>query len=305
MPLKGFMISPYPLSKIQQDVRDLKGIKANHVRWEAVLPTLSATGSAYLDWWEGRLQLLLEALPVLKETGIKVVLDMHTPPRSNDGDPFTEQARSTFHTAWKRAAILFKGHSRIHAYDLMNEPPAESTAQRAAWNNMCATTVANIRAIDKEKLILKSSPYGDPTKIGQITTLKDDYWMPTVHMYYPMSITHQGLDPRWPTGSHVYDSNKSLLKSHLKPTLNFSLSHNVDIYVGEFGCSNLSGHPYLENRKPWFRDCLEIFKEYGWHWCVHAWREADVWNLEQSGPGALSDPIPDLSVLDIVKAALK
>ena len=32
------------------------------------------------------------------------------------------------------------------------------------------------------------------------------------------------------------------------------------------------------------RDCIEIFEEYGWDWCYHAFREWEGWSVEREGP---------------------
>ena len=30
----------------------------------------------------------------------------------------------------------------------------------------------------------------------------------------------------------------------------------------------------------WIRDCIELFEEYGWSWCYHAYREWPAWDVE-------------------------
>ncbi len=33
----------------------------------------------------------------------------------------------------------------------------------------------------------------------------------------------------------------------------------------------------------YLRDCIDIFEEYGWDWCYHAFREWEGWSVEREG----------------------
>ena len=62
----------------------------------------------------------------------------------------------------------------------------------------------------------------------------------------------------------------------LQPVHDFQLRHKARIYVGEFSAASYA--PGAEN---YLRDCIALFEEYGWDWTYHAFREADVWNVEK------------------------
>ena len=59
--------------------------------------------------------------------------------------------------------------------------------------------------------------------------------------------------------------------------LAFSREHDARILVGEF--SAITWAPGAEN---YIRDCIEVFEEYGWDWCYHAFREWDGWSVEKN-----------------------
>ncbi|MGB9602347.1 MAG: glycosyl hydrolase family 5, partial [Limisphaerales bacterium] len=101
-------------------------------------------------------------------------------------------------------------------------------------------------------------------------------------MYRPHKFTHQG----------VYDTNsgiaypgvidgkywdKSQLRKELEQTRAFQKKYNVHIYIGEFSAirwaPGKSAYNYLS-------DLIDIFEEYGWDWCYHAFREWDGWSVE-------------------------
>jgi hypothetical protein len=50
--------------------------------------------------------------------------------------------------------------------------------------------------------------------------------------------------------------------------------------VGEFSCILWS-----KGADKWIRDCIEIFEEYGWSWCYHAYREWQAWDVEKEWKG--------------------
>ena len=96
----------------------------------------------------------------------------------------------------------------------------------------------------------------------------------------PTAFTMQGLRggrreglARWPDPEKGWD--KDCIRKALEPVLAFSREHNARILVGEF--SAITWAPGAEN---YSRDCIEVFEEYGWDWCYHAYREWPPWSVE-------------------------
>ena len=69
---------------------------------------------------------------------------------------------------------------------------------------------------------------------------------------------------------------EDLLRRTLEPVRAFQKRHHARIYVGEFSAASYA--PGAEN---YLRDAISLFEEYGWDWTYHAFREADVWNVEK------------------------
>ena len=85
-----------------------------------------------------------------------------------------------------------------------------------------------------------------------------------------------------------------LINGHFLTSLDFDniSSHNdfadqnqAGIYVGEFSFTQAANDgPSPFN---YLRDAVSLFEEFKWRWTYHAFREANVWNLEQNGPDGL------------------
>ena len=129
--LRGVMISP---RVTEADLRVLGGQwKANHVRWQLLWggfphsPADKGDLAAYDAWLESALQHLDRLLPVCKELGIKVLVDLHTPPGgrndANECQMFHEaRFQEAFGKVWDKIARRYRGNKTVWGYDLVNEP---------------------------------------------------------------------------------------------------------------------------------------------------------------------------------------
>ncbi len=74
----------------EQDFRVLASWNVNHIRWPLVWggfphgPADNATMPEYEAWLETVLEHLDSLLPLFRQFGIKILLDMHTPPGGRD-----------------------------------------------------------------------------------------------------------------------------------------------------------------------------------------------------------------------------
>jgi len=83
---RGTMINP---NLKEEDFRVLASWKANHIRWQLVWggdghPADNATVSQYEAWLESALKQFDLMVPVLRELGLNVLLDLHTSPGGRD-----------------------------------------------------------------------------------------------------------------------------------------------------------------------------------------------------------------------------
>ena len=70
------------------------------------------------------------------------------------------------------------------------------------------------------------------------------------------------------------------LRKSLEPVREFQQRYQVPILVGEFGVAR-----WAPGSDQYLTDCIDLFEEYGWDWCYHAYREWSGWSAELS-----SDP---------------
>ena len=242
----------------------------------------------YATWIDSRLDNLENVLRWAKARGMKIVIDLHTVPggkRAKDGqmnmfedDKFAE----AFIDTWRRIATRFKGNPAIYGYDLVNEPHQKGRVRNDYWTLQRRAAEA-VRAIDPDTPIIVESDGSDaPAAYAWLSPLRMDNVIYQVHVYAPMLFTHQGVHGRstgekWPDPAKKWD--KEFLRETLRPVREFALRHHAKIYVGEF-----SAIAWAEGAENYLRDCIDLFGEYGWDWCYHAFREWKAWSVEHEGP---------------------
>lgn len=271
--------------------------KANVIRWQ-ITRNWGRSGTdrdlaEYDRWMDGQLDELDKALESCRRYGIKVVVDMHSPPGgrypNKDLAIFNEaKYQDHFVALWEKIARRYKGNPVIWGYDLVNEPVqnAPSPPGVADYLGAQARAAQAIRAIDaKIPIFIEAAGWDSAEGYRELEPIDIPNVIYQVHMYDPVEFTHQGVRGQWtPTaypgriGNTVWD--KEQLRRVLQPVREFQLAYNVHIYVGEF--SAIRWAPGAVN---YLRDCIDLFEEYGWDWTYHAYREWDGWSVEHG-----SDP---------------
>ena len=271
--------------------------KANLIRWQITRNWGQAGTDRDLDeydrWFEGKLDDLDKAVEACRRYGIKVVVDMHSPP----GGRYQNGELAIFHEAvyqdhfvalWEKIARRYKGERAIWGYDLVNEPVQNVPSPPGVADYLQAQVRAAraIRAIDPDVTIfIEANEWDSPYGFRELEPVDVPNVVYQVHMYVPGEFTHQGVGGS-PTGvAYPGEINgvrwdKERLREVLRPVREFQLAYNVHIYVGEF-----SAIRWAPGAVDYLRDCIELFEEYGWDWSYHAYREWDGWSVEHS-----SDP---------------
>lgn len=240
---KGAMVSPgAPYS----DLADLTGLGAGIFRYQV---HYGQYGS--IEYFQN------EVVPLFSQ---QIILDLHRP--VEDKEWITE--------FWFQQAKLIYPPNII--FGLINEPGFKDsyTFQK--------DLIKMIRAIDPDRRISITPRHSSPQSFKSILPSPKTGIFYEAHMYHPMSFTHQGVY-NYPPGK-LYPTprnNKDKLVAHLKPLRDFQKKYRKRIVIGEFGCSVYADS---ESRYNWFKDCIDIFNDYRWSFCLHAWREALVWNIE-------------------------
>ncbi len=294
--LRGVMHGP---TFKEADIRELAlEWKANQIRWQLNWVPMKAAEEWAADlerfdkWLDGALVECDKALAACEKYGIKVLVDLHTPPGGRVGGGvcrmFSEKRyQDKLIEVWKKIATRYKGREVVYAYDLLNEAVEGAVSPGLLdWRGLATEAAEAIRAIDPGKpVVFEPSPWGGPDGFDALTPLDIDRVIYSFHMYRPHRFTHQG----------VYDSkaelvypgvidglkwDKERLREAMRPAIDFQRQFNVQIYVGEFSAirwaPDNSAYRYL-------RDVIDLFEEYRWDWSYHAFREWDGWSVEH-GP---------------------
>ena len=290
-PLRGVMSPGSDMT--EDDFRTLRDWGATLLRYQMThCPAAALTNMpAWRAWLEGRLDHLERVvLSMAGECGMKVVVDVHNAPGGRDGHDWRlfddDGYFGELLDAWREIAIRFRGDPRIYGYDFANEPFQTRRHKRDYWQvqNACAEAV---REIDPQAvLIVESNHMAAPYAFAYLSPLATDDVVYSVHMYDPGTFTHQGVGPGDPLGQTypgVLEDGETLdkewLRRQLAPVRAFQLKHDARILVGEF-----SAICWAEGADRYIRDCIELFGEYGWDWCYHAFREWKAWSVEHEGP---------------------
>ena len=240
----------------------------------------------YAQWIDSRLDNLEDVLRWAEARGMKICVDLHSPPGGKrPGDRtmnmfFEEQYADAFVETWKRIAARFKGHPAIYGYDLVNEPVQKMPVPFDYWELQRRAAEA-VRAIDPDTpIVVESNLSAAPSAFRYLSPLAMDNVIYQIHVYKPHDYTHQGikgtpLGAVWPDPARGRDVE--LLRRTLEPVRAFQERHRARIYVGEFSAAS-----YAPGAERYLRDCISLFEEYGWDWTYHAFREADVWNVEKA-----------------------
>ena len=276
----------------EEDIRVLgTEWKANLIRWQLTRNWGKAGTERDLDeydrWIDSRLDDLDKALASCRQYGVKVVIDLHSPPggrdKSSDMAMFYEKKyQDHFVKTWEKIARRFKGNPAVWGFDLVNEPVCSKPT--AAGMDSLATQIRAaqaVRAIDpKTTLIIESENWDSPEAFAWLTPVNVPNVVYQVHMYVPHAYTHQGVNG--PLASIAYPGiiggqnyDQEALRKVLAPVREFQRAYNVHIYVGEF-----SAIRWAPGAEKYLADCISIFEEYGWDWSYHAYREWPGWSVE-------------------------
>ena len=290
------MMSGYNMTA--KDIRDFAvDFGGNLLRWQLLRGNAdTSTPEKYMAWLDAELDKLDAAMPVLKRYGVKVAIDLHGGPGTNQDKFLTNQLswdvlnQNLFVETWEKIARRFKGNPTIYGYDLLNEPREDNYVYEPGgaleWNRLALRAAKAIRAIDPEvPIIVETAKGGGPDGIKTLRPLNLPNIIYSVHVYSPHAFTHQGITAAGKSSVVAYPGkidgrewNREALKEKLRAVRDFQLKYHVPIYIGEF-----SAIAWAPGADRYLDDCISIFEEYGWDWTYHAFREWTGWSVEHGG----------------------
>ena len=295
-PLRGCMLAAGDVSEADMD--DLAAWNARLLRFQLRSPGHSIGQEdsdqdldEYFAWIDSRLGNLKDVLDWAHERGMRVAVDLHSPPGGKhaiDGVRtmnmfFEERFADAFVEAWRRIARRVKGHPAIYGYDLVNEPEHRMPVPFSYWELQRRAAEA-VRAIDPDTAIIVESNLSDNAEAYRyLSPLAMDNVIYQVHLYKPYEFTHQGI-----SGNPLFDSSGPLaypsrergwdhdfLRAILAPVRAFQEKHRARIYAGEFSAASWAPGADL-----WLRDAIDLFEEFGWDWTYLAFRASNVFSVE-------------------------
>lgn len=299
--LRGVMYGP---RVNEADLRVLAGWGANLIRWQFYWHGGSFEDqrrdlSAYDKWLEQTMADLERLLPVCKELGLRVVIDLHTPPGGTSAGHwlmFSEAVyQQKFIDTWDRLVNRFRNEPSIWGYDLLNEPFEGARGEGLMdWRTLAEFVARRVRAADPVKaIIVAPGPFGGWDNLPYFEPLDVPGIIYTIHMYEPLEFTHQGvfdgikIGTNYPGKIDGVEWDKSRIREVLEPVRQYQRDYNVPVFVGEFSAPRWAPDG---SAAAYLRDCIDVFEEFGWDWAYHSFREWHAWNVE-----LVSDPTQELA----------
>jgi endoglucanase len=268
----------------------------NLIRWQLLhLPQKGSEKDyeVYDRWLEKALLKLDDVLAWSKEFGVKVVVDLHSPPGGKVGGGWVATASGDFWSTpasqehflktWRRIAERYKDeHDVIWGFDLLNEPDDRTVTEAGDdWQTLAGKAAKVVREVDPRRtLIVEPAMSGSADGFIGFEPLDVPNVVYSFHMYSTFNYTHQGVDRPDPAitypgevGGQRWD--KAALEKSMEAAIAFAKKYRVHLYVGEFSTIR-----WAPGAADYLRDAIEIFEKHGWDWSYHAFREWHGWNLE-------------------------
>jgi endoglucanase len=251
--------------------------------------TVDADFFARVDW----------AVDQALGNGLAVIVDFH---HYLELMKAPDEHRARFLAIWKQIADRYAGRPASVAFEILNEPNDQLTADK--WNDMLAEALRIVRASNPTRtIVVEGAHWASANNLGH--TLKipadDPNLVGSFHMYQPMLFTHQGaqwmseeyqtlgvvfpgpppvpLSPAPAAASHDwvkrwfqrYDelpaaqnpSGPSTIADELEIASVFADKTHLPIYMGEFGCSD---HADPKSRAAWVREARTQAERRGFGW---------------------------------------
>lgn len=200
------------------------------------------TGQAYIDMMEDAFDRLDVLLPKLAALDIKVVFALYSPPGGFETRVAPSHYRMFSDAAlqpeyidmWLKIINRYKNNSTIYAFDLLNEPALKKSSLGSGardWNGLLLDTIAAIRAISPDSLLMVKSLYGDPSKLSSLPAINDSKIIYSYHPYLFLAYQHSGID-KFPTT--IAAPNATRISAKLEAFLGkFYLKHYSNFRKGK------------------------------------------------------------------------
>jgi hypothetical protein len=220
--------------------------------------------------------------------------------------------QDSFVETWRQLAARYRNVATIAGFDLLNEPvPPGKTydIRQSTWLAYAERLGAAVRTADPERvLIVESAPDATPTSFDNLHPLMLSNVVYSVHSYFPMALTHQGVmkpydDPVTYDPSPAAEHGRQELYGYLSQVAAFGKRYDVPILVGEFSCAKWAPNGSAER---YIADSLVYFEAQGWSWTYHEYRRWYGWDAEmQPGTHEQTPRSVNAPVMTVLRARLR
>jgi len=246
-----------------------------------------------------RLKSLDEVVGWCRKQGLYCVINLEQPQPGRNANWFweTPAAQQKFVELWQTIARTYAGSGPGVAYDLMNEPHGNGSAE--AWPRLVPELTNAIRQVDQvHPIVVEPVPWGNAEGFADRKPLTSDAnTVYSFHFYQPHDFTHQSgaagtlqatpedhpLGLRYPgqikafwKDAPIEDWNKATIRARVEPVVQFRDTYKVPVWCGEFGCTR-----WAEGAPQYIQDCLDTWEDLGIGWAWYSYREWYAMDLEQ------------------------
>jgi len=227
-----------------------------------VLPHTDASGRVDAQWFATLDRYVHAALA----DGLTVILDAHDDIAC---DKDFAACRRKLPLAWSQIAARYKNEPDAVLFELMNEPHGVVTA--AIWNEMLREMLKAVRATNPTRdVVIGPAGYSSVEQLPTLDLPNDPHIIVTVHYYWPLRFTHQGVpwisDFQYLSGiTFGSDEQKAKIVADFDRVAAWGRAHKRPVFLGEFGTYEKGD---LASRVTYLSTVARIAEAHGFAWAL-------------------------------------
>lgn len=206
-----------------------------------------------------------EVVAQATDLGLNVVLNVH------HYEPFMDNPRGEmkrFLALWEQISTEFADAPPSVIFEIMNEPTDKVSMPMV--NEMNAKALAVIRKKHPQRwVVIGSNRWNSVDTLGELAVPNDPYIAATYHDYGPFDFTHQGawwVNMDLPTGKKFGGrKHEEEFKMTFDAAASFARTHDVPIFIGEYGVINLADR---KERMKWMSARRTAMERAGYSHCI-------------------------------------